>query len=89
MIQKEGLDAMAVWELQDACRARGMRAVGLPEVRLKNQLAQWLDLNLNLKVPASLLLLSRTLYLPENLTFEEQIRASISVLPEATVRCVY
>lgn len=86
LIKKEGIDSMAVWELQDACRARGMRSLGMPEQRLKFQLSEWLDLHLNQKIPSSLLLLSRTLYLPENLTAQDQLKATISVLPETTVR---
>jgi len=85
LIKKEGVDSMAVWELQDACRARGMRSLGMPEQRLKFQLSEWLDLHLHQKIPSSLLLLSRTLYLPENLTAEDQLKATISVLPETTV----
>jgi len=77
---------LAVWELQDACRARGMRSLGVAEQRLKFQLSEWLDLHLNHKIPSSLLLLSRTLYLPENLTTEDQLKATISVLPEDAVR---
>ena len=74
-----------MWELQDACRTRGMRSLGMPEQRLKFQLGEWLDLHLNHKIPTSLLLLSRALYLPEHLTAEDQLKATISVLPEATV----
>jgi len=88
LIEKEGIDTLAVWELQDACRTRGMRSLGMPEQRLKFQLSEWLDLHLNYKIPTSLLLLSRALYLPEHLTAEDQLKATISVLPEATVcRC--
>lgn len=83
MIQKEGIDSMAVWELQEACRQRGMRSFGVPEERLKLQLTQWLDLHLNHKIPASLLLLSRTLYLPETLSTEDQLKATLSTLPDA------
>ena len=85
LIEKEGIDSLAVWELQDACRTRGMRSLGMPEQRLKFQLSEWLDLHLNHKIPTSLLLLSRALYLPEHLTAEDQLKATISVLPEATV----
>lgn len=85
MIKKEGIESLAVWELQDACRARGMRSLGMPEQRLKFQLSEWLDLHLDHKIPTSLLLLSRTLFLPENLTAEDQLKATISVLPEDAV----
>ena len=85
MIQKEGIDALSAVELQDACRSRGMRALGVPEARLKSQLEQWLELHLKEQIPTSLLLLSRTLFLPESLPAEVQLKAAISQLPEAMV----
>lgn len=63
MIAKEGVSGLSVPELQSACRARGMRSLGLSEEQLKEQLAQWLDLHLKENIPSSLLLLSRALYL--------------------------
>ncbi|KAM6996361.1 LETM1 domain-containing protein LETM2, mitochondrial isoform 1-T1 [Passerculus sandwichensis] len=63
MIAKEGVCGLSVAELQSACRARGMRSVGLSEEQLKEQLGQWLDLHLKENIPSSLLLLSRALYL--------------------------
>lgn len=54
-----GVDALSSIDLQSACRARGMRAIGVSEERLKEQLVQWLELSLNDKVPPALLLLSR------------------------------
>ncbi|OWF38429.1 LETM1 and EF-hand domain-containing protein 1, mitochondrial-like [Mizuhopecten yessoensis] len=84
MIEKEGLDSLTTWELQSAVRARGMRALGVSEERLKLQLQQWLDLHLTQMIPTSLLLLSRTLYLPETLSTSEQLKATISALPEST-----
>ncbi|NXF21983.1 LETM2 protein, partial [Rhodinocichla rosea] len=63
MIAKEGVSGMSVAELQSACRARGMRSLGLSEEQLKEQLGQWLDLHLKENIPSSLLLLSRALYL--------------------------
>ncbi len=62
-----------------------MRALGVSVDRMKQQLAQWLDLHLDHKVPSALLLLSRAMYLPEHLTTEDQLKATISVLPETTV----
>ncbi|NWR25942.1 LETM2 protein, partial [Emberiza fucata] len=63
MIAKEGVSGLSVAELQSACRARGMRSLGLSEEQLKEQLGQWLDLHLKENIPSSLLLLSRALYL--------------------------
>lgn len=40
LIAEEGVDSLNVKELQSACRARGMRALGVTEDRLKDQLKQ-------------------------------------------------
>ncbi|CAL1537685.1 unnamed protein product [Lymnaea stagnalis] len=80
MIQKEGIESLSISELQSANRARGMRALGVPEERLREQMRQWLQLHLEEKIPTSLLLLSRALYLPETLSPEEKIGATITQL---------
>ncbi|XP_055691371.1 mitochondrial proton/calcium exchanger protein [Lutzomyia longipalpis] len=85
MIQKEGVDALNYAELQAACRSRGMRAYGMSEERLKQQLVEWIDLSLNEKVPPSLLLLSRAMMLPEHIPTSDKLKATISVLPEQVV----
>lgn len=82
LIQKEGMDRMSHVELQNANVERGMPAFGLSEERLKAQLAEWIDLSLNYKVPPSLLLLSRTLYNIDNLAPTQKIASAISALPE-------
>lgn len=82
MIQKEGIDSLNLSELQSASRARGMRAYGLSEERLKAQLVEWIDLSLNEKVPPSLLLLSRAMMLPENVEVSEKLKATLAALPE-------
>lgn len=84
-IVRDGLDNMTIEELQAANRARGMRALGLSEDRLKIQLEHWLELHLKEKVPATLLLLSRVMYLDENLSPAEQLKQTIGSLPEKTV----
>lgn len=71
--------------MQQACRARGMRAYGLPENRLRDQLSMWLDLSLNKKVSPSLLLLSRALMIPEAMPMSDKLKATISALPDAVV----
>ena len=83
MIIKEGVDSLDTEELQQACRERGMRAMGVSEMRLRNQLEQWLDLHINRKIPISLLMLSRAMYLPENLAPEDLIKSTISALPKS------
>jgi len=82
IIAKEGVEQMTVAELQTACKERGMRAVGLTKEKLVTQLKQWIELSTNEKVPSSLLLLSRTLFLPETVAPAQAIEASISSLPE-------
>ncbi|CAG5119365.1 unnamed protein product [Candidula unifasciata] len=83
MIQKEGVESLSISELQAANRARGMRALGVSEERLRAQLQQWLQLHLEEKIPTSLLLLSRALYLPETLSTEEKLGATITQLAES------
>lgn len=62
-----------------------MRAYGLPESKLKEQLSQWLDLSLSKKVPPSLLLLSRALMVPETIPMSDKLKATISALPDTVV----
>ncbi|VDO31443.1 unnamed protein product [Haemonchus placei] len=78
-----GVDALNTIDLQQACRARGMRAAGLSEERLRDQLKQWLELSLSDKVPPSLLLLSRALYLPEDISFTDRLKSLVQSLPES------
>lgn len=85
MIQREGIESLTIPELQQACQARGMRAYGVSEEKLRAQLKQWLDLSLNEKVPPSLLLLSRALMLPEGALTSDQLKATISALPDTVV----
>lgn len=83
MIIKEGIDKLNEKELQSACRDRGMRAMGLSIDKLRHQLQQWLDLHIKLNIPISLLLFSRSLYLPENLPAEDIIKSTLSALPKS------
>lgn len=83
MIQKEGIDSLTLAELQAASRTRGMRSYGLSENQLRNQINEWIDLSLNEKVPASLLLMSRAMMLPEDVSATEKLIASISVLSDS------
>ncbi len=78
-----GVDKLTVTELQQACRARGMRALGLSVDRLKSQLRSWLELSLNDQVPPSLLLLSRTMYLNEDMSFTDRLKNIFSILPDS------
>ncbi|XP_056658281.1 mitochondrial proton/calcium exchanger protein isoform X4 [Monodelphis domestica] len=86
LISEEGVDSLNVKELQAACRARGMRALGVTEERLREQLKQWLDLHLNQEIPTSLLLLSRAMYLPDTLSPEDQLKTTLQTLPESVAK---
>lgn len=83
LIDSEGIENLTVEELQAACRDRGMRSHGLSVERLHSQLEQWLDLHLNKRIPSTLLLLSRALYLPENVSQENILKATIQSLSKA------
>lgn len=85
MIQREGLDSLSIEELQNACVARGMRSLGVPVENLKSNLRQWLELSMNEAIPASLLLLSRTLFMSPHVTVDEQLKVAISQLPERII----
>lgn len=85
MIENEGVASLNYVELQAACKSRGMRAVGVTEERLRRQLEQWLQLSLHEKLPPSLLLLSRAMYLPDNLPASAQLHATLSALPDGAV----
>lgn len=83
LIEDEGINNLDVDELQAACRERGMRSLGVSPERLRSQLQQWLDLHLNKRIPSTILLLSRALYLPENIPQEDALKAVIQSLPKA------
>ncbi|KAM8938656.1 mitochondrial proton/calcium exchanger protein isoform 2-T2 [Pelodytes ibericus] len=86
LIADEGVDTLNVKELQAACRARGMRALGVTEERLRDQLKQWLELHLNQEIPTSLLLLSRALFLPDTLSPADQLKSTLQTLPESMTK---
>lgn len=83
LIEREGIESLNSEELQVACRDRGMRSYGVSVERMRSQLQQWLDLHLNKRIPSTILLLSRALYLPQNITPENILKAAIKSLPEA------
>ncbi|KFV00021.1 hypothetical protein N340_11988, partial [Tauraco erythrolophus] len=86
LIAEEGVDSLTVKELQAACRARGMRALGVTEERLREQLKQWLDLHLNQEIPTSLLILSRAMYLPDTLSPADQLKTTLQTLPDSVAK---
>lgn len=62
-----------------------MRAYGMSELKLREQLSQWLDLSLTKKVPPTLLLLSRALMVPDTISMSDKLKATISALPDSVV----
>lgn len=67
----EGIDSLTKMELREACQERGMRSTGLSKDAYKRSLQQWLDLSVNKNVPISLLIMSRTFFLREEM-FEKK-----------------
>ncbi|XP_028981303.1 mitochondrial proton/calcium exchanger protein isoform X3 [Esox lucius] len=86
LISEEGVNTLSVKELQAACRVRGMRALGVTEERLREQLQQWLDLHLNQHIPTSLLLLSRAMFLPDTLSPADQLKTTLQNLPDIVAK---
>lgn len=63
----EGIDSLTKMELREACQERGMRSTGLSKDGYKRALQQWLDLSVNKNVPISLLIMSRTFFLRDEM----------------------
>ncbi|ORZ00089.1 LETM1-like protein-domain-containing protein [Absidia repens] len=86
VIQAEGIDALSIQELQAACASRGFRSVGTSPGRLRDELAQWVDLHLNHHVPSTLLVLSRAFsFTDRHMTTEEALKATFNSLPDNLV----
>ncbi|KAJ1929664.1 LETM1 domain-containing protein ylh47 [Tieghemiomyces parasiticus] len=85
MIKSEGVDSLTIPELQSACSARGMRALGVSPARLRSELKQWLDLHLNHKVPMTILILMRAFAISnsDSATLSPDVlQATLSSLPD-------
>jgi LETM1 and EF-hand domain-containing protein 1, mitochondrial len=83
----EGIDSLTKMELREACQERGMRSTGLSKEAYKRSLQQWLDLSVNKNVPISLLIMSRTFFLQEEIASPESASSdeahSVSGLADA------
>lgn len=75
----EGIDSLTKMELREACQERGMRSTGLSKDAYRRSLQQWLDLSVNKNVPISLLVMSRTFFLREEMLERKTDDASKSV----------
>lgn len=89
MIQAEGVQSLTLEELQQACRARGIRAYGRSKFQLRSKLMRWLELSLNENVPTTLLLLSQALLYPGYETTADQLKTTISNLPNSVVSNIH
>ncbi|KAJ3387831.1 hypothetical protein HDU92_001783 [Lobulomyces angularis] len=94
LILSEGVDNLTVQELQTACQARGIRVIGASPARLRSDLHQWIELNLNQKIPSSLLILSRAFIISERIPTDNEealkvsaqsLQATLSSLPDQVV----
>jgi LETM1 and EF-hand domain-containing protein 1 len=85
VIQQEGIDHLTTAELNAACAARGIRTLGNTSKRLRDELAQWLDLHLEHHVPSTLLILSRAFSFTDRMTPEDALRATFNSLPDNLV----
>jgi hypothetical protein len=64
----EGMNSLTKMELREACQERGMRSTGLSKEAYRRSMQQWLDLSVNKNVPVSLLIMSRTFFLQEEMS---------------------
>ena len=63
----EGIDSLTKMELREACQDRGMRSTGLSKEAYKRSLQEWLDLSVHKNIPISLLIMSRTFFLHDEM----------------------
>lgn len=59
MIHAEGIDSLSIPEITSACQSRGIRVTGVSPARLREELAQWVDLHYTNGISGVLLILSR------------------------------
>ena len=75
----EGIDSLTKMELREACQERGMRSTGLSKDAYKSSLQQWLDLSVNKDLPISLLIMSRTFFLRDEMFAAQEDDSSTSL----------
>ena len=75
----EGIDSLTKMELREACQERGMRSTGMSKEAYKRSLQQWLDLSVNKDLPISLLIMSRTFFLREEMIEPQPVDDSKSL----------
>mmetsp|Transcript_406 Transcript_406/g.569 ORF Transcript_406/g.569 Transcript_406/m.569 type:complete len:914 (-) Transcript_406:43-2784(-) len=75
----EGIPSLTKMELREACQERGMRSTGLSKDAYKRALREWLDLSVNKNVPISLLIMSRSFFLREEMKTNDASEADKAV----------
>lgn len=86
LIAWEGVKSLSTEELVYACNERGMK-VSLPKHQLQQHLENWIQLSLNQKVPASLLLLSRAFsFTTDDVKDEDAIKEVLGTLPDQVMK---
>eukprot|EP00546_Thalassionema_frauenfeldii_P002130 CAMPEP_0178933044 /NCGR_PEP_ID=MMETSP0786-20121207/23019_1 /TAXON_ID=186022 /ORGANISM="Thalassionema frauenfeldii, Strain CCMP 1798" /LENGTH=739 /DNA_ID=CAMNT_0020610533 /DNA_START=521 /DNA_END=2740 /DNA_ORIENTATION=- len=75
----EGIQSLTKMELREACQERGMRSTGLSKDAYKRALQEWLDLSVNKHVPISLLIMSRSFFLREEMKTNDASEADKAV----------
>lgn len=64
-IVHEGIENLSIDDLRDACRDRAMRHIGLSQEQLQEQLQDWTQLSLHLRIPVNVLLFARAIDLAD------------------------
>lgn len=83
MIHAEGIDALSTKELQQACQSRGIRTSGVSPSRLREELAQWIDLHYTNGISGVLLVLSRAFHFDQTgESVFKSLEATLSSLPD-------
>ncbi|KAK6028491.1 LETM1-like protein [Ostertagia ostertagi] len=77
-----GVDALNTIDLQQACRARGMRAAGLSEERLRDQLNSGWSCHSATRSHHLCFFYRELLYLPEDISFTDRLKSLVQSLPE-------
>lgn len=85
LIHAEGVDALDLPELIQACQSRGIRTIGVSPSRLRSELRQWLELHLTYQIPGSLVILSRAFMMSERIPkdMDEALDGSAQALQAA------
>ena len=86
----DGINSLNLQELREACQERGMRSTGLSKSGYRGMLEGWLELSVSKNIPISLLIMSRTFFLKDEIdtkatrvSKEDSEKKSISGLADA------